>query len=161
MFLKASVKHFLSKERDKTNAGKRGGRADVVSLDTEEAEGRYQHEPVDRMNPEEIYERRWALTLLERVLGRLERDFAETGKEAEFEHLRNALTGEEPQLSYREMASHLGSTEAAVKTSVHRLRKRFGSLLREEIAGTVANPEDVDDEVRYLLGVVVPWGPTA
>ena len=161
VFLKASMAHFLSKERGKAQAWKRGGRTDTVSLETEDVEGRYRFEPVDRLTPEEIYERRWALTLLERVLGNLRRELQQEGREKEFERLKGFLTGEEPKVPYREVAEELGSSEGAVKTSVHRLRQRFGKLLRQEIAETVASPEEVDDEVRYLLKVIAPWGPPA
>jgi len=161
VFLKASVKHFLSKEREKAQAWKRGGRAAIVSLDIDDGEGRYQHEPVDRMTPEEIYERRWALTILERALGRLRGELVEADREPEFDRLKGFLTGEEPRRPYREVAAELSTTEAAVKTSVHRLRQRFGALLRQEIAETVARPDEVDAEVRHLLGVIAPWGPKA
>ena len=161
VFLRASVKNFVSKEREKARAWKRGGRSQVVSLDAEEVEGRYRLEPVDRLTPEEIYERRWALTILERVLGTLRREFETEGREHEFEQLKGFLTGEEPRLPYREVAAALSTTETAVKTSVHRLRQRFGHLLRQEIAETVSGPEEVDDEVRHLLGVVAPWNPRA
>lgn len=158
-FLKVSIKHFVSKERVKAHALKRGGRAHVISLDAEVAEGHYRFEPVDRLTPEEIFERRWALTVIERVLGKLRQEFAQTGKEEEFQRLKSFLTGEEPRTSYREMAAELGTSEGAVKASVHRLRGRFGKSLREEIAETVANPGDVDDEVRHLLQVIAPFEP--
>ena len=158
-FLKVSVKHFLSKERDKEHALKRGGQATTISLAAEDAEGRYRFEPVDDFTPEEIFERRWALTVLERVLGKLRQEFSEAGKEEEFDRLKGFLTGEEPRVPYRQVASELGISEGAVKASVHRLRQRFGSLLREEIGETVAHPDQVDDEVRHLLGVISPWEP--
>lgn len=161
VFLKASVKHFLSKEREKARTWKRGGQSVIVSLDAEDIEGRYRMEPVDRLTPEEIDERRWALTILEHVLEKLREDFKGESREQEFERLKTFLTGEEPKLPYREVAAELATSEAAVKTSVHRLRKRFGDLLRQEIAETVASPEEVDDEVRHLLGVIAPWGPKA
>jgi DNA-directed RNA polymerase specialized sigma24 family protein len=147
VFLRASVKNFLSKEREKGRAWKRGGHTQIVSLDAEEVEGRYRMEPVDRLTPEE------------RVLAELRKEFEGESREREFERLKGFLTGEEPRLPYREVAAELSTSEAAVKTSVHRLRQRFGHLLRQEIAETVAGPEDVDDEVRHLLGVIAPWGP--
>ncbi len=158
-FLKVSCKHFLTKERDKARALKRGGKANTISLAAEEAEGRYRFEPVDRLTPEEIFERRWALTVLERVLEKLRQEFSEADKEEEFVRLKGCLTGEEPRIPYRQVATELGSSEGAVKASVHRLRQRFGRLLREEIVETVAHPGDVDDEVRHLLGVIAPWEP--
>jgi RNA polymerase sigma factor (sigma-70 family) len=158
VFLKASVKHFLSKERNKAQAQKRGGHAQVLSID-QDLEGRYLLEPPDPVTPEQIYERRFALTLLERVLGKLRLEFAEGRREKEFERLKAFLTGEEPKAPYREIAAALQVSEGAVRTSVHRLRQRFGALLRHEIAETVETPDEVDDEVRYLLGVIAPWGP--
>lgn len=156
-FLMASVKHFLSKERDKALAWKRGGRADVVSLDAQEVEGRYRIEPVDRLTPEQIFERRWALTVLERALARLRREQEDTDRGKEFVRLEGFLTGQQATASYRDLAAELGTSEGAVKTSIHRLRQRFGQLLRSEIAETVSSPTEVDDEVKHLLGVIAPW----
>ena len=154
VFLKASVKNFLSKERDKAHAWKRGGHTQIVSLSADEVEGRYRYEPVDRLTPEEIFERRWALTILERALGKLREEFEGSGKAEEFDQLKGHLTGEEVKVPYRDVAKALGSTETAVRTSVHRLRQRFGSLLRKEIAETVAAPSEVEDEMRHLLRVI-------
>lgn len=154
VFLKASVKNYLSKERDKARAWKRGGQARIISLDSNEVEGRYRYEPVDRLTPEEIFERRWALTILERVLGRLRLELEEADHGQEFEKLKGYLTGGESKVPYREVAAELGTTEAAVRTSVHRLRQRFGKLLRQEIAETVSSPNEVDDEMRHLLQVL-------
>ncbi|HLE69127.1 MAG TPA: sigma-70 family RNA polymerase sigma factor, partial [Vicinamibacteria bacterium] len=95
VFLKASVKNFLSKERDKAHAWKRGGHAHIVSLSADEVEGRYRYEPADRLTPEEIFERRWALTLLERALGKLRKEFEDGDRGKEFEKLKGYLTGEE------------------------------------------------------------------
>jgi RNA polymerase sigma-70 factor (ECF subfamily) len=157
VFLMASIRNFLSKERERDQALKRGGGTQIVSLDDTDAEGRYSHEPVEPLTPEQVFERRWALTLLERVLERLQAELAAAGREQEFERLRGLLTGEQPKMPYRDVAAELGMSEAAVKTAVHRLRLRFGALLREEIAGTVSSPDQVDDEVRHLLAVA-PWG---
>lgn len=154
VFLKASVKNFLSKERDKAHAWKRGGHARIVSLDADEVEGRYRYEPVDRLTPEEIFERRWSLTLLERVLGKLRQELENAERSQEFEKLKGYLTGEEAKVPYREVAKELGSSETSVRTSVHRLRQRFGKLLRQEIAETVASPNEVEDEMRHLLKVL-------
>jgi RNA polymerase sigma factor (sigma-70 family) len=158
VFLKVSVKHFLSKERDKAQAWKRGGRTKVLSLDVRETEDRYRYEPVDRLTPEEIFERRWALTILERALGRLRAEQAEAGRAPEFGRLEGFLSGQKEVASYREVATELSTSEGAIKTTVHRLRQRFGQLLREEIAQTVSGPDEVDHEVKHLLGVVAPWG---
>ena len=158
VFLMISVKHFLSKQRDKALAWKRGGRADVVSLDAQEVEGRYRIEPVDRLTPEQIFERRWALTVLERALARLRREQEDTDRGKEFARLEGFLTGRQATTSYRDVAAELGTSEGAVKTSIHRLRQRFGQVLRSEIAETVSSPAEVDDEVKHLLGVIAPWG---
>jgi RNA polymerase sigma-70 factor (ECF subfamily) len=157
VFLMASVRHFLSKEREKALAWKRGGRADVVSLDAREVDGRYRHEPVDHLTPEQIFERRWALTVLQGALSRLHREQEDLDRGREFARLEGFLTGEQANGSYHDVAEELGTTEGAVKTSIHRLRRRFGQLLRSEIAETVASPAEVDDEVRHLLGVIAPW----
>jgi RNA polymerase sigma-70 factor (ECF subfamily) len=154
VFLKASLQHFLSKERDRSRTLKRGGRVGILSLDDRDPEGRYRHEPVDRLTPEEIFERRWALVILERALGRLRSEFSERGRGEEFEILKGYLTGEAPKVPYRQAAATLQTTEEAVKTSVHRLRQKFGKLLREEIAETVSTPEEIDDEVRHLLKTI-------
>jgi RNA polymerase sigma-70 factor (ECF subfamily) len=130
VFLMTSARHFLSKEREKARAWKRGGRADIVSLDGENGEERYRLEPVDRLTPEEVFERRWALAILERVLAEVCREAAEAGRDREFERLKPFLTGEEPSLQYRHVGLELGMSETAVKTAVHRLRRRFGALLR-------------------------------
>lgn len=116
VFLKTSVKHFLSKERVKARAQKRGGDAQVLSLD-QDIEGRYLLEPADPMTPEQVYERRWALTLLERVLGKLRLEFAEGSREKEFEHLKGFLTGEQPKVPYRDVATELRVSEGALKIS--------------------------------------------
>jgi len=157
VFLMTSVKHFLSKQREKALAWKRGGRADVVSLDAREVETRYGIEPVDRLDPEQIFERRWALTVLDQALGRLRREQEESDHGREFARLEGFLTGQQVTPSYREAAAELGTSEGAVKASVHRLRQRFGQILRAEIAETVSSPTEVDDEVKHLLGVVAPW----
>lgn len=157
VFLKASLENFLSKQRDKERTWKRGGRTEVLSLDTPDVESRYQHEPVDRMNPEEIFERRWALTVLERALGQLRKEQEDAGRGPEFARLEGFLTGLETMTPYREVAAELGTSESVVKTTVHRLRERFGVVLRAEIADTVSSPDQIDDEVKHLLGVIAPW----
>jgi RNA polymerase sigma-70 factor (ECF subfamily) len=154
VFLRTSVRKFLSKERDKAHAWKRGGHAHIVSLGADQVEGRYRYEPVDRLTPEEVFERRWSLTLLERVLGKLRQEFEEAGRAAEFEKLKGYLTGDEVKVPYREVAKDLGGSETAVRTSVHRLRQRFGKLLRQEVAETVSDPDEIEDEMRHMLRVI-------
>lgn len=150
-FLLASLRHFLSHERERERAEKRGGGTLPISLDAEEAEGRFVAEPVDRLTPEEVYERRWALTILEHALAQLRHELVTRGEEARFERLREHLVGEEPRPSCRDVGAELGMSEDAVKAAIHRLRRRLGRLLREEIGRTVARTDEIDDEVRYLL----------
>lgn len=153
-FLLVSVKHFLSNERDRERAKKRSPGPPLVSLDAQEAENRYRFEPADALTPETLFERKWAMTVLERTLRRLEEESSEDQKARRFEALRAHLTGDAPAASYRELGETLGVSEDAVKVAVHRLRRRFGELLREEIADTVDDSGEVDDEIRYLLGVL-------
>jgi len=152
-FLLASVRHFLSNERDRESARKRAPSQGLVSLETESAEDRYLAEPVDALTPETVFERKWAMTVFERALVRLRAEWIGDQKARRFRALSRFLTGEEPAPSYREVASELEMSEAAVKVSVHRIRQRYGELLREEIAATVNDPADVDDELRHLLSV--------
>lgn len=150
-FLLASLKHFLANERDRAGAIKRGGRATILPLEIESAEGRYSLELPDEETPERIYERRWALTLLERTLARLSGEFEAVGKRTLFVRLEGYLTGEQETLPYADLAFDLGMSEGAVKVMIHRLRRRFGSLLREEVGDTVSTPAEVDDEIRDLF----------
>ena len=115
-------------------------------------------EPGDDLTPEQVFERRWALTVVERALTRLQSDAEEKGRTELFAGIKPHLTGEEPHTPYRELSTELGMTEVALRGAVHRMRQRLGSYLRSEIAETVASPEEVDDEVRHLLLVIGPWG---
>jgi RNA polymerase sigma-70 factor (ECF subfamily) len=159
-FLLATLKHFVSKERRKQNTLKRGGGTRTISLDTEEAEHRYGQQPADQLTPEQVYENRWALTVLERAIGHLETEWSEGARQKQLEHLKSHLTGQEPRIPFRDVAADLEMSEVAVRGAMHRLRQRFGQLIREEIAETVASPDDIDDEVRHLLAVVGPWEST-
>ena len=153
-FLLASLTHFAANERDRESAKKRGGGIPIVSLEVEGAEGRFQMEPPTDETPERIFDRHWALTLLARVMSRLEAQTAKSGRHAQFERLKAYLTGDQPQLSYAETAAHLGMSEGAVKVAVHRLRRQFRDLVRDEIAQTVASPEEIEDELRHLWSAV-------
>ena len=153
-FLLASLRHFLSRERDAARTLKRGGGVATLSLDVEAAEGRYTMQPVEEMTPEDVYEHRWALTVLDRAVDRLDQIYTASGSEKLFEQLRAYLTSAEPDVPYRQVAEALEMSEGAVKTAVHRLRKRFGQCLLSELAETVDNQGDVDSEVRHLLAVV-------
>jgi RNA polymerase sigma-70 factor (ECF subfamily) len=154
-FLLAALKHFLSNERDRANAAKRGGGHAPLPLEFETAEGHFRLEPADHLTPEIAFERQWALTVLDRTLRKLGSEHERGGKGALFARLKGTLTGEQSG-SYAQLAAELQMTEGAVKVAVHRLRRRFGELLREEIAETVADPGDVDDEIRYLFAVLEP-----
>jgi RNA polymerase sigma factor (sigma-70 family) len=147
-FLLACLNHFLANEWDKARAQKRGG-GRVLALDWASAETRLGPFPAEPLTPETIYERRWALTLLEEVYTRLAAEHERQGKTDLFAALRPALAGA-GGAPYAELAGRLGMSEGAVKVAVHRLRHRYRELLRETIAETVATPEEVEDELRYL-----------
>lgn len=150
-FLLAAVKHFLSKERDKLRAQKRGGGRVVIALDALNAEARYAIEPADDMTPERLFERQWALTVLDQVLGRLRTEYAEGGKARLYEAIEPCLTQGARAVDYGLVSRELGMTEGAVRVAVHRLRRRYRDLLRAEIAQTVGSPEKVEEEISYLL----------
>ncbi|HEX5745721.1 MAG TPA: sigma-70 family RNA polymerase sigma factor [Archangium sp.] len=150
-WLLASLKHYLANEWDRERAQKRGGGLTGLSIDAETAEGLYQHEPSHDLTPEKLYQRRWTLTLLERVLSTLEQECARLGKQRLFEKLRGNLTGDVEKIPHAQVAGTLGMSEDAVKIAAHRLRGRYRELLREEIAQTVERPEDIEDEIRLLL----------
>jgi RNA polymerase sigma-70 factor (ECF subfamily) len=154
-FLLSSLTHFAANEHDRDVAKKRGGGAPALSLEFERAEGRFQLEPVTDDTPEKIFDRRWALTLLDRVLSRLQTEGGRGGGgETQFAVLKNYLTGEEPQLRYADTARELGMSEGAVKVAVHRLRRRFRDLVRDEISHTVSLPEEIEDELRHLWAAI-------
>jgi RNA polymerase sigma factor (sigma-70 family) len=151
-FLLAALKHFLANEWDRAQTQKRGGGNSVFSLNAPAADTRYRLEPVDELTPERLFERQWALTVLDRVLARLQAESAvREGRQAVFEQLKPFLTGTGASAGYALVAVELGMTAGAVKVSVHRLRRRYRELLREEIAQTVASPEEIDEEIGYLL----------
>jgi len=153
-FLLIAFNHFLSKERDKAKAQKRGGQKQFLPLDFQSGERQYCFEPADHATPETIFERRWALTVLEQTLARLRQELESSGKAALFEKLKETLTGDGMSRPYAELAEELGISEAAVKVAVHRLRRRYQELLRAEIAQTVSSPEEVDEELRNLFAAV-------
>jgi len=153
-FLLAALEHFLAKEWRDARRLKRGGGMMPISLDLQDAEGRYEIEPADQTTPELIYERRWALTLLETSLRRLREESLAAGREKQFAALHIFLSGQRPGETYAEIGNRLGLSEDAVKKSVQRLRERYGQLVRAEIANTVARPEDVDEELRHLMAIL-------
>ena len=150
-FLLASVKHFLANEWDRKQAVRRGSEYFFVSWDAENLEQRYGQEPSHDLTAEKIYERRWALTVLERALGRLKEECVAAGKAELFDTLEVYLSGGKTQESYVEVGARLNLSEGAVKVAVHRLRRRYGELLRAEIAHTVASPAEVEEEMRHLF----------
>jgi RNA polymerase sigma-70 factor (ECF subfamily) len=153
-FLLASLRHFLSDQWDKARALKRGGGQTPVSLDDASAEARFRIEPVDDLSADRLYERQWALTLLEQALARLEAEFAEAGKGELFGVLRQ-FQGDEPAPSTAaEAAARLGMPENTFKSHLLRFRRRYRELLCEEVAQTVATPADVADELRHLKAVL-------
>jgi RNA polymerase sigma-70 factor (ECF subfamily) len=153
-FLLATLKAYLSDEHDRATALKRGGGVAALSLDAEAAEREYAAEPSDDLSPDRIYEQRWAEALLRRVLGRLEAEFDAGGRGGRFAALKGFLVEDRGEVSYADTARILGLSESAVKSGIHRLRARYGELVREEISQTVAVAGDVDDEIRHLLGVL-------
>jgi RNA polymerase sigma-70 factor (ECF subfamily) len=153
-FLLAALNHFLLDTRKRENAAKRGSGQTPLSLDEATAEDRYALESQDEMSPERIYERRWALTVLDHVLSRLENEFAAARKSEQFEQLRPFLLGGTESQPYSKVAERLGMDEGAVRTAVHRMRRRYGELLQEEIAHTVASPDEIEGELTYLINAL-------
>jgi RNA polymerase sigma-70 factor (ECF subfamily) len=150
-FLLAAMKNFMANERARDRALKRGGGVRVIALDAMDAEARYAVEPADEMTPDRLFDRRWALAVLEQVLARLRREFIDAGNGPLFETIKDCLTPDRGKLSYAQLARRLGMTEGALKVAVHRMRRRYRDLLRHEIAQTVETPAQVDEEIAYLL----------
>jgi RNA polymerase sigma factor (sigma-70 family) len=153
-FFLASVKNFLANAHRSAMAGKRGHGRPALRL--EELVGReHAHlEPLDTLTPDRIYEREWALTLLDQVLGRLAEEYRMAGSAALFDRLKQLLVGEPDRPSQAQIAQELGMTENAVKQAFHRLRHRYGALLLDEIAETVAKPAEIEDELRHFIAVL-------
>ena len=149
-FLLSSLKNFVANEHSRTQARKRGGGTARIPLELHAAERRYRLELADHLTPELLYHLRWALTLLAQVLHRLRVEFVAAGKQATFDHLKTYLTDALARPSYAQMATRLSISEGAVKIAVHWLRRRYRELLREEIAQTVARPEEVAQTILFL-----------
>lgn len=152
-YLLATLRNYLSHERAREEALKRGGGTQTISLDAEAGETAYLGVPTDDLTPDDVFERRWAMTVLERAAAKVRQGSTGLAK-GQFAHLRPYLMSGEAQAGYTETAAVLGISESGVRSAVHRLRRRLGTCLREEIAETVSDPSDVDDEVRHLLAVV-------
>lgn len=155
-FLLASLKHFLLNEQDRERALKRGGRHTVIPLDGDTGREPLSVEPADADTPETVFERQWAVTLLNRVLARLRAEYVARGRAATIDVLQGFLTGQGTEATYGDAGRALGLSEGAVKVAVHRMRRRFGELLRAEIADTVLDAADIDAEIRYLFQVLGP-----
>jgi RNA polymerase sigma-70 factor (ECF subfamily) len=153
-FLLTAIRHFLSNERDRERALKRGGGAQMLSLDVETAEGTYQLEGRDDLTPEKLFDARWASLLLDRALTRVKQEYVTASKAALFDALKGFLTGASDDVPYADAARALRLSEGAVKVAVHRLRRRFRDALVREIAETVSDPADIDAEIRHLLQAV-------
>lgn len=153
-FLLASLKHFLAHEWEKAQASKRGGGARLLSLDFDTAETRCAQPVAPGDTPDRAFDRQWALTLLDLVLGRLRQEYAHSGRDALFVGLKDALAGDRTVIPYRDLGIRLGLSEGAVKVAVHRLRRRYRELLRQEIAGTVSGPAEVEEELRELFAAL-------
>jgi RNA polymerase sigma-70 factor (ECF subfamily) len=153
-FLLSATAHFLANEWDKARTQKRGGGVEMVPLQLDCAETRYGRDPADPLTPEQCFDRRWALALLDEVLNALRKEHIAAGTEQLFDTLRPCLVGDRQSQPYAALGSSLGMTEGAVKVAVHRLRQRYRQLLREEIAHTVATPEEVNEEMRHLFAVL-------
>ncbi|MBX3747110.1 MAG: sigma-70 family RNA polymerase sigma factor [Verrucomicrobiae bacterium] len=153
-FLLACLKHFLANERERSRAQRRGGGRAPVPLEAGEAETRYQLEPADPLTPEALFERRWALAVLERTLKELRRECYPGPKRWSFDELEGFLPGGRPGLSRAELAARHGVSVGAVDVAVHRLRQRFGTLLREQVARTVSSEAEVGEELRHLIAVL-------
>jgi RNA polymerase sigma factor (sigma-70 family) len=153
-FLLVCLKHFLANEWDKAGAQKRGAHPVLIPINVRTAETSYGLEPAESATADKIFERRWALTLLEQVLARLRAEYTRDGKAKAFDELKSTLTGERRSVPYAEIGARLGISEGAVKVAVHRLRHRYRELLREEIAHTVSSPAQVEQEIRALFAAL-------
>ena len=148
------MKRFLSDERDKVGARKRGGGVAVISLDDTSVEEGYLTEPLPGSSPDQLFDRRWAQMLMDRVLGCLREEYVADGKTALFERIKDLQPGEHGEASYAGIAAQLGLAEGTIKSAVHRLRRRHRELLREEIAQTVSRPEEIDEEIQHFIAVL-------
>jgi RNA polymerase sigma factor (sigma-70 family) len=150
-FLLTAFKAFMANEWDRSHAGKRGGFSTFIALDPELAESRFTAEPPHRVQPDVLFDRHWAVTLLDLTMARLKEEYVSSGRARLFEVLQSCLVRQEKSLPYSSIANTLNVTEPAVKMAVHRLRTRYRELLEDEIAQTVSSPDQVEEELRYLF----------
>jgi RNA polymerase sigma-70 factor (ECF subfamily) len=155
-FLLAAFKHFLANEWDRAHRQKRGGGVPTLSLDWQAADTRYRIEPADTLSPDKIYDRQWALALLERVLNRLGDECRAADQEKLFEQLKPFLMLDKAAAPYSQTAAQLGMTEGALRVAAHRLRHRYRELLRSEIAQTLSDPTQTEGEIRALFEAFTP-----
>lgn len=153
-FLLTALRHFLANEWDRARAAKRGGGVRPIPLDDVLAESRYGQEPAHDLTAEKVYERSWALTVLAQVREQLRREYQEAGESGRFDYLEKFLPGEESELTQAQVGERLGLREGTIKSEVHRLRQRYRAVLRDQIAQTVATPDEVTEEIRHLIAVV-------
>jgi RNA polymerase sigma factor (sigma-70 family) len=153
-FLLTAFKCFLANEWDRSQAQKRGGGKQIISFDGMSAEERYLHEPEDQASADQLYDRRWASDLLDGARARLRAEYVAADRAERFKYFETYLPGGHSTLSQAEVGAALGLTEGTVKQEVFKMRRRFGELLREAVAQTVAHPDEVDEEINYLIDVV-------
>lgn len=153
-FLLTTLKHYLADEWEKTKTIKRGHGQQIVSINSSDAEDRYAQEPPDEASPDRLFDRQWALTVLDNVLAALRADYATAGQERLFDALKPFLAWNSAGNAYREAASALGMKENAVRVAIFRLRRRYGDLLRDQVADTVTSPDDVPAELEHLLALM-------
>lgn len=154
-FLLADVKLFLSNDRAKARAEKRGGGQVAIPIDQGFAEEFYTHEPVDMVTPEQLFDRRWAITVLASVMDAVAADYRSRGKSEIFDALKQYISWNTGDESYAQVAARLGKSESDIKVNVHRLRKRYRELLEQEVAQTVSSPEEIEAEIRYLASSIL------
>ena len=150
-FLLAALKHFLANEHDRAGRQKRGGGVAPLSLDWQDADTRYRIDPSDQLSPDRLYDRAWATTLLEQVIARLRAECLSEGKAKVFEQLKPFLMAGKDDIPYAQAATSLGVNEGAARVAVHRLRRRYRELLRQEVAQTLSDPADLEEELRALF----------
>jgi RNA polymerase sigma factor (sigma-70 family) len=153
-FLLTALKYFIANEEDRKRTLKRGGGHSILSLDLAEAEGRYAVQPAQTSSPERVFERSWALTLLDRAVARLQDEFERRDRGELFKHLKGYMAVDRDTVPYQAVALELGMTESAIKVAVHRLRRRYRDLLRDEIAQTVSDETQIDEEIGNLFAAL-------
>jgi RNA polymerase sigma-70 factor (ECF subfamily) len=153
-YLLGALNHYLADEADHRNRIKRGAGQPTLSLDVATGEAGYLQEPADNLSPDRLFERRWAITLLTQVLRRLEAEYATGGNDELFTAIKGFLTGDEEHGAYGPLAARLNRSEGALRVAVHRMRRRYAELLREELARVVADPAEIEEELRHLATVL-------